>query len=449
MANKKVLLVDDDAGARFAVREYLAVQKFDVEEADSIKSALEAFSASRPDVALLDYRLPDGNALQLLPRLKAIDPIVPVIILTGHGSIDLAVQAIKEGAEQFFTKPLELPALLIVIRRLIENQKVQRKAMAGTTVRGRRAVDPFLGTSRAIVDLAEQARKVLSSESPILIQGETGTGKGILARWLHDQGPRADEAFVDLNCAGLTREFLETELFGHEKGAFTGAVASKPGLLEVADRGTVFLDEIGDVDANIQPRLLKVLEEKQFHRLGDVRTRRVDIRLLGATHQDLGQLVRDGRFRGDLFYRISTIPLMVPPLRNRQEDIPILAEHFLAGFGQDFGRSRVRMTPEAADVLSRYPWPGNIRELRNVLERALLLMEGDTLNGRDLRFNAPTANPGYPDAGLTLLELERKHIEYVLRDENGRVEKAAARLGIARSSLYQKIKKFNIVLSEF
>ena len=449
MASRKILVVDDDQDARFAVCEFLKVQNFDVDEADSFKTAIEAYTASRPDVALLDYRLPDGNALELLPRLKAIDPIVPIIILTGHGSIDLAVQAIKVGAEQFFTKPVELPALLVVIRRLIENQKVQRKALAGTSGRSQRTIDPFIGVSEAIRELAEQTRKVLSSDSPILIQGETGSGKGVLARWFHNNGPRADEAFVDLNCAGLTREFLETELFGHEKGAFTGAVSSKAGLLEVADRGTVFLDEIGDVDNQIQPRLLKVLEEKQFHRLGEVRTRRVDIRLIAATHQDLGLLVRDGKFRSDLFYRISTIPIHVPPLRQRTADIPILAEPLLSGFAQDFGRGPVSIAPDAVDALMTYPWPGNIRELRNVLERALLLTEGNVLNRKDLRFTSPTADRGYADGNLTLEELEKKHIEFVLRDEHGKVERAALRLGIARSSLYQKIKKYNIVLSRF
>jgi len=448
MSRRKILLVDDDPGARFAVREFLSLQGFDVDEADSFKAAVDAFSASRPEVALVDYRLPDGNALDLLPRLKAIDPTTPIVILTGHGSIDLAVQAIKEGAEQFFTKPVELPALLVVIRRLIESRKAQRRVMARTTGRAH-AVDPFLGVSPAIRELAEQARKVISTESPILIQGETGSGKGVLAQWLHENGPRADEAFVDLNCAGLSREFLETELFGHEKGAFTGAVAAKAGLFEVADRGTVFLDEIGDVDPHIQPRLLKVLEEKRFHRLGDVRMRRVDIRLIAATHQDLGHLVRSGQFRDDLFYRISTIPITVPPLRARTEDIPILAQHLLQGFAQDFGRGRVTIAGAAIAALMEYPWPGNIRELRNVLERALLLAEGDTLNRSDLRFTSPAADPGYPDANLTLEELERKHIQHVLNEERGRVEKAAARLGIARSSLYQKIKKFNINVSRF
>lgn len=449
MTRNRVLIVDDDPGTRFAMREYLTQQGYGIDEAESLRTAEDAFRASRPDVAIIDYRLPDGNALSLLPRLKGIDAAVPIIILTGHGSIDLAVQAIKEGAEQFLTKPVELPALNVVIQRLMENRRVLRMQAANTSRQARRALDPFIGESQAIRELAEEARKVVSSESPILIQGETGTGKGVLARWLHQNGSRAGEAFVDLNCAGLSREFLETELFGHEKGAFTGAVASKTGLLEVADRGTVFLDEVGDVDPQLQPKLLKVLEEKRFYRLGDVRERFVDVRLITATHQDLGRLVREGRFRSDLFYRISTIPLHVPPLRERVEDIPIMAESLLHGYGLNLARGPVRLSRDAAAALKAHPWPGNIRELRNVLERALLLCEGDVLRRGDLRFAEPAGvDTASPDSDLTLLEVERRHIERVLKEERGRVEQAARRLGIPRSSLYHKIKKFNISLSK-
>jgi DNA-binding NtrC family response regulator len=431
------------------MREYLTQQGYGVDEADSLRTAEDVFRAARPDVAIVDYLLPDGNALSLLPRLKGIDPAVPLIILTGHGSIDLAVQAIKEGAEQFLTKPVELPALNVVIQRLVENRRALRMQAATTSRQARQAIDPFVGDSPAIRELAEQARKVVPSESPILIQGETGTGKGVLARWLHQKGSRAGEAFVDLNCAGLSREFLETELFGHEKGAFTGAVASKTGLFEVADRGTVFLDEIGDVDPQLQPKLLKVLEEKRFHRLGDVRERWVDVRLIAATHQDLGRLVREGRFRSDLYYRISTIPLFVPPLRERGEDIPVIADSLLQGSSFDLARGPVRLSADAAEALRAYPWPGNIRELRNVLERALLLSDGNVLRRGDLRFSQSAGTDSTnPDSDLTLLEVERRHIERVLKEERGRVEQAARRLGIPRSSLYHKIKKFNISSSK-
>jgi transcriptional regulator with PAS, ATPase and Fis domain len=255
-----------------------------------------------------------------------------------------------------------------------------------------------------------------------------------------------------MNCAGLSREFLETELFGHEKGAYTGAVSSKQGLLEVAHRGVVFLDEIGDLDPQVQPKLLKVLEEKRFRRLGEVRDRQVDVQLVAASHQNLPQLVQERKFRGDLYFRISTIPLRVPALRERQEDIPILARQLLEGFAGDLGRRGLRLSPEAERALSAQPWPGNVRELRNVLERAVLLCGKDVLEPADLRFEGPGATaPVATDAPasemhLTLEELEKVHIERVLRDMGGRVAEASHRLGIPRSTLYQKIKRFSISL---
>ncbi|MEE8218183.1 MAG: sigma-54 dependent transcriptional regulator, partial [Vicinamibacteria bacterium] len=281
------------------------------------------------------HMLPDGTALDLLPRIKELDASLPVIVLTGHASIDLAVRAVKEGADQFLAKPVELPALLVLLRRLLESQRARRRQIAGRTRQAREEIDPFIGSSAPLRKLAEEARRVAASSSPILIEGETGSGKGVLARWLHRNGPRADEPFVDMNCAGLSRDFLETELFGHEKGAFTGAVSAKVGLLEVAHRGVVFLDEIGDLDPQVQPKLLKVLEEKRFRRLGEVRDRQVDIQLIAATHQNLAAMARERKFRSDLYYRISTIPLRVPPLRERPEDIPALARRLVEGFSAD------------------------------------------------------------------------------------------------------------------
>jgi transcriptional regulator with PAS, ATPase and Fis domain len=313
----------------------------------------------------------------------------------------------------------------------------------------RQTIDPFIGTSSAIRSLADQARKFLTTESPVLILGETGSGKGVLARWLHENSPRADEAFVDLNCAGLSKELLETELFGHEKGAFTSATASKQGLFEVAHRGTIFLDEVGDVDLQIQPKLLKVLEDKRFRRVGDVRDRQVDVRLIAATHQDIVQLVREKKFRDDLYFRISTIPLSFPPLRERVEDIPVLAQYLLNKVSADLGRREINLNDDCVRALQTYSWPGNVRELRNVIERAVLLSDQDTIGLKDLNFDGnvkigtPTLN-----SRLTLQELEKQHIVTVLQEERGRVEKAANRLGIPRSSLYQKIKKYQIPVTK-
>jgi DNA-binding NtrC family response regulator len=445
MARNKILVVDDEPGVRFGIRDYLDQQGYEIEEADSCADAQHLFRTSRPDIVIADYMLADGTALDLLPRLKEIDPDIPLLVLTAHGSIDLAVRAIKEGAEQFLTKPLELATLQVILQRLLQKQRNHHKQLASKTRQVRQAIDPFIGTSTAIRALADQARKILSTESPVLILGETGSGKGVLARWLHENSPRADEAFVDLNCAGLSRELLETELFGHEKGAFTSATASKQGLFEVAHRGTIFLDEVGDVDLQIQPKLLKVLEEKRFRRVGDVRDRQVDVRLIAATHQDLGQFVREKKFRDDLYFRISTIPLAFPALRERIEDIPTMAQYLLNKIATDLGRGELSLDDTGVKALQSYSWPGNVRELRNVIERAVLLSDQRVIGLKDLHFDGHSSvGSPYLDSRLTLLELEKQHIERVLQEEQGRVEKAAKRLGIPRSSLYQKIKKHQI-----
>jgi DNA-binding NtrC family response regulator len=394
---------------------------------------------------VMDYSLGDGNALEVLPRLRAADASIPIIIMTGHASIELAVQAIKLGAEHFLTKPVDLTTLAVMLERSLENQRNRRKQALDHSRRSRDGINPFLGSSAAIGKLAEMVDRVASADSPILIQGETGTGKGVLAHWIHEHSTRTKEPFVDLNCGGLTRDFLETELFGHEKGAFTGAVQSKAGLLEIAHKGTLFLDEIGDVDVQVQPKILKVLEEKQFRRLGDVRDRRVDIRLVAATHQNLSLLMKDKRFRSDLFFRISTIPLMMPPLRERVEDIALLAEYLLVRLSAELGFGSVEITAEAMRRLQGYFWPGNIRELRNVLERAVLLSGNRVITEKNLHFDEtewPEIKP--ENLSRTLEEMERDYISQVLQAEGGRVETAARKLGIPRSSLYVKLKQYKL-----
>jgi DNA-binding NtrC family response regulator len=445
---KRILVIDDEAAVRFGLRDFLETHGYEVLEAESCHQALDVFLTARPDAAIVDYLLADGDALSLLPRMREIDSNVPLIVLTAHGSIDLAVQAIKEGAEQFLTKPIELPALQVILRRLLDAGQAHRTHLAGSARERRAVVDPFLGTSPAIRGLAEHARKVLEADSPILILGETGAGKGVLAAWLHRNGSRASEAFVDLNCAGLSREFLESELFGHQKGAFTGAVSRKQGLLEIAHGGTVFLDEIGDVDPQVQPKLLKVVEEKHYRILGDVRERYVDIRLIAATHEDLGALTRAGKFRSDLYFRISAIPIVVPPLRERGDDILILAKALLGRIAADLGRSMPAIAPDAARALLSYRWPGNVRELRNILERAVLLGEGKPIGSDDLRFDTIHAAQSRDDSMLTLQELEHQHIERVLGDTQGKVGEAARRLGIPRSTLYQKLKDYGLTPSK-
>jgi DNA-binding NtrC family response regulator len=442
---RKILLVEDDQSVRRVFARYLSSHGFLVEETETFADAYKSFEAIRPDIAVLDFRLPDGTALDLLPKLKELEPTIPLIVLTGFGSMELGVSLIKNGAEQCLAKPIEPPALLLVIQKVLENSRNQQKQIVSNTRRKRISLNPFLGESAAIKRLAETATKVAKSHSPVLIQGETGTGKGVLANWFHENGPRADEPFVDLNCAGLSREFLETELFGHEKGAYTGAVTQKQGLLEVGHRGTIFLDEIGDVDANVQPKLLKVVEEKKFRRMGDVRDRFVDVRLIAATHQDLRQLIESKVFRSDLYFRISTVPIAIPTLRERAEDIPAIARNLLQRIASDMARPQAELSDRALQRLSSYYWPGNIRELRNVLERALLLTDENVLDAGDFHFEAKADHrPNSYDSHWTMEEVERYHIERVYAEESENVEKTAKRLGIAKSTLYQKLKILNL-----
>jgi DNA-binding NtrC family response regulator len=381
----EILLVDDEAAIRFGVGDFLASKGFRVREATSVAEAVEAVRTARPDAMIIDYRLADGNALDVIPRVHKIDPRLFIVLLTAHGSIELAVEAVKAGAEQLLTKPVDLESLLVVLRRGLDARRNRQLQMASERLDARRELRPFLGESNAVRVLERGARKLAATESPVLLLGETGTGKRELARWLHDNGPRAGGPFVDLKCAGLSRQLLESELFGHERGAFRGAGDTKAGLLEAAHRGTVFLDEIGDVDPEVQPELLQVLEDRHFRRLGSDRDRPVDVRLIVATRHDLGQMARDNKFCTDLYFRINTIPLHLPPLRERRQDIPALAEALVEELAEGFGRRSRTLTCDALRRLQSYDWPGNLRELRNVLERAVLGCEKGHVDAADLR----------------------------------------------------------------
>lgn len=451
MHNARILVIDDDIVILRMLSEYLQEEGYNVVQAASLKAAYGVIEKDPPDVVIIDFQLPDGDALQFLSTARIMTVPICSIVLTGHGTIDLAVRAIKEGAEQFITKPVELATLGTCVRACVERQQNKRKQLAGARNIKRYEKDPFGGSSSVIGKLAEESYRILQTERPILIQGETGTGKGVLAQWLHAKGSRSEETFVDVNCAGLSKDLLESELFGHEKGAFTGATGSKIGLVEVAHRGILFLDEVGEMDVTVQPKLLKVLEDKRFRRLGDVRERTTDIQIIAATNRDLLQSAGDGKFREDLYYRISTFRLWIPPLRERVEDIPILANSILLTLAKDLAREQQILSKAAEIALQAYAWPGNIRELRNVLERVALICDGPVIELEDLRLPrialiGPVAPVAVMNRDLTLDELERQRIAQVLEEEKGRVAQAAVRLGIPRSTLYQKIKVLGIPL---
>lgn len=443
MSQNRILVVDIDPVVRSGICNFLAAQGHIVLEASNCHDAKLQFQRCRPDALVLDYYLPNGDTPQLMRLAKATKPCTPVLLLSGQPGSSPADRTVRHAADLILAKPVELGNLHAALLRLLSRQ-TNVAAPAGPPKVQPGPVDPFVGTSAAIRRLRELVTRVLGSESPILLQGETGAGKGVLANWIHRNGPRVSKPFLDLNCAGLSRELLESELFGHEKGAFTSAVSAKQGLLEVANHGTVFLDEIGDIDLQVQPKLLKVLEDRTFRRLGDVRDHSVDIRLISATHRELLELVRQQRFRSDLYFRVNIVYIRVPPLRERVEDIPSLVETLLRGINCNHGPQASSLSNAAMTALKSYSWPGNIRELRNVLERAALVAADGAIRPEHLYLQAPALEVSSIGAGGTLKQMERAYIHHVLHDECGSIERAARRLGIPRSSLYNKMKRFEI-----
>jgi len=444
-ARGRVLLIEDDDAIRHGMAAALRARHFDVVEAERCEVALR-LATSRPDAIVTDLRLPDGDAVELLPKLRSIDAGIPVYIVTGFATIDVAVRAVKLGAEEMFTKPVDLNDLAVHLDRGI----ARRRATASTMRRKFNFADTGW-RSDAMRRLEDEIERLRTSDCTVLVLGETGTGKSVLARRIHEASPRRGGPFIDVNCAGLSREFFESELFGHERGAFTGAHAPKQGLFDAADGGTLFLDEIGDIDLQVQPKILKVLEEKRFRRMGGLRERDVDVRLVAATHHDLLGAVEQRTFRADLFYRISTVTIRVPSLRERPEDLPVLVQTLIAGTG----RSEVTLSPAAWEKMHASSWPGNIRELKNVIHRALLLRSSDTIEEGDIRFDGSSSSLSRLEVAVaadggaprTLDEAERQLIMDALAAEGGRVADAARRLGIPRSTLYQKIKNHGLPLT--
>jgi DNA-binding NtrC family response regulator len=440
----RILVVEADPVIRSGICNFLVAQGFVVAEAADGGEASTELRRFCPDALVLDANFPDIDVTQLMLKAQSAEPKLPVLLLSGQIGPDLRPHAIPFGADAVLGKPVDPAELHATVSRLLRTPRPAGTRDSALQLASE-VLDPFLGSSPAIRRLREIAGRVAASYSPVLIQGETGTGKGVLAKWIHHQGPRARRSFLDLNCAGLSRELLESELFGHQKGAFTSATSAKQGLLEVANGGTVFLDEIGDMDLQVQSKLLKVLEERVFRRLGDVRDRAVDIRLISATHRELQQLVREQRFRGDLYFRVNIVWLKIPPLRQRVEDIVPLAEYLLHSIGRQWGREQIGISAGARRALESYAWPGNIRELRNVLERALLLAEFDALDVEHLQFQPSAAASSFVlQPNGTLKQMERAYIRHVLEAERGSVERAARKLGIPRSSLYNKMRRLAI-----
>lgn len=471
MSGSTVLIVDDEHTLARSAKAFLADRGYEVEVASTGEKALELLERLQPDVVFADVRLPGMSGIDLLKRIREFDPVIPVIMLTAYGSIEGAVEAVKLGAFDYVKKPVDLEELKLLADRARENRLLKQE-LSYYRRRATRDVgfEGLVGESPAIRAVLERARQIaaLDETPPVLLTGETGTGKGLLARAIHASGPRAMKPFIEVNCTALPATLMEAELFGYERGAFTDAKESKTGLVEAAEGGFLFLDEIGDVDLSVQGKLLRAIEERAVRRVGSVRERKIDVRIIAATNRDLEREVRQERFRRDLYFRLAVIVLDVPPLRERGEDVLLLTELFLRLFNAKYGKVVREIRAPARDLMLSYPWPGNVRELSHVIERAVLWSQGPTLDVEHLSLTSPVgadsadrgtlptrtdpnADSGaaagaaaLPPQGVDLAQWEKSVIEQAMREVAGNQTKAAQRLGISRDTLRYRLKKFGL-----
>lgn len=464
---RSVLLIEDETTLAKNICAYLVRYGYDVRVAATAEAGLSELDAFKPDIIVLDFNLPGMNGVEALAKIRAIDHQIKVIMVTAHGSIDLAVEAMQAGAYHFITKPLALGKLRMMLEKAMNDERRdQALSYYQRRVANDAGMESLLGESAPMQALKRKIQQILSAEQTlqdsdvpaVLICGETGTGKELVARALHFNGPRRDKPFVEINCASIHQNLLESELFGHERGAFTDARERKFGLFETAEGGTLFLDEIGDMDIGLQARVLKVLEDKNVRRLGSARDQHVDVRIIAATHRSLEQLVRDGKFRSDLYFRLRIIQIEVPPLRERGDDAFFLAKQFLAVHGARYGRADMTFDHSAEAMLRQHPWPGNVRELRNIVEQAVLLAPNPVINAEHLNLCSPqlflaqeksTADEpdefrDFPDKGVQLVEVERQLLQRALDHTAWNVTQAARLLGVSRDTLRYRIDKFGL-----
>ena len=451
-----ILVVEDERTLARAIQAFLGEEGYEVVVAADAESALERLDAVRPDIVFSDVRLPGMDGIALLKRLQAFDAGLPVIILTAHGSVEGAVEAMKLGAFHYLKKPVDLEELKLLADRAQESRAIRQElSYYRSQASAALASEAVVGASELMRAVVERAREIAALEDtpPVLITGETGTGKGLIARTIHTTGPRSSKPFIDVNCTALPATLMEAELFGYERGAFTDAKESKLGLFEAAEGGFLFLDEVGDLELALQGKLLRAIEERVVRRVGGIRDRRVNVRILAATNRDLASDVGGERFRRDLFYRLAVLVLHLPPLRERGDDVLLLAERFLRTAAAKYGRPARRLTPAALDALRSYPWPGNVRELSHVMERAVLWSRGDELTAEHLGLSRPAdAEPTPPVAsaatlpppGQTLDQWERAALEQAIRESGGNQTRAAQRLGITRDTLRYRMKKYGL-----
>ena len=449
-----ILIVDDEPGVRSSLSGVLRDEGLEVEAVATGEECLDRAARAPVDVIVLDVWLPGIDGLATLQRLRERKVDAQVVMISGHGNIESAVRAIKMGAFDFVEKPLSLEKTVLVIRNALRQRDLENENRALRARVDRQHV--MVGESFAMRHLREQVAMAAPTNGRVLIYGENGTGKELVARTIHQTSRRRNAPFVEVNCAAIPEELIESELFGHAKGAFTGAVGDKPGRFEQANTGTIFLDEIGDMSLKTQAKVLRVLQESVMERVGGTQRIRVDVRVLAATNKELPAEIRAGRFREDLYFRLNVIPIFVPPLRDRQDDIPILAEHFMALMAAEDWRRPKRFAPEALSRLQHYAWPGNVRELRNVIERLMIMVPDETITAQDLAFlghdGVATVQPAEsPDFSLPLADarerFERDYILQALAANQGNISKTADALGVERSNLYKKMRAFGIAPS--
>ncbi len=451
----KLLVVDDERLIRWSLDQTLTKAGYEVSTASTGETALAAIREDPPDVILLDLKLPDLEGLQVLRQAKELSPTVQVLIMTAYADVSTAVEAMKLGAYDYLSKPIDFENLAVTLRNAQEASLLKRKVqLLSEKHRHPYRLDRIVGTSRALQEITALARKVARSEATtVLIQGESGCGKDLLAKVIHYESARAEEPFMEIACTAMPETLLESELFGHERGAFTDAKTQKKGLFEVAQNGTIFLDEIGDMSGGLQAKLLRVLEERRFRRVGGTRDISVDARVIAASNKDLRQAVENGTFRKDLYYRLQVLTITIPPLRSRREDIPLLARHFLEHFSREFKKPPLRLSAEADRLLVQYDWPGNVRELRNVIERAMILEDtGELIPDHlppdigPLTASVPAEAPLFelPKTGIVLESVERDFVRQALELTHGVQTRAARLLGITRDELRYRVKKFSL-----
>ncbi|THU40269.1 sigma-54-dependent Fis family transcriptional regulator [Niastella caeni] len=435
-----ILLIDDEEQLRKLLSRIISLEGFTVEQAGTLKSAWSLLAQKEPDIVLCDVKLPDGDGVRFVKELKEKYPLVEIILLTAFGNIPDGVQSIKNGAFDYITKGNDNDRIVPLLYQALDKANAQKRSAIKIKEKGAYTFNDIIGHSTRLQQAIQLAQKIAPASTNVLLLGETGTGKEVFANAIHAHSKRNDKAIVAINCSAFAKDLLEGELFGHKAGAYTGAAKDKKGLIELADGGTLFLDEIGEMNIDLQAKLLRVIENGEFIKLGDVKTTKVNVRIIAATNRDLVKAVADGSFREDLYYRLNVFTISLPALRDHAEDIPVLANHFLAYYAAKENRPMLHLHIDALQLLQQHAWKGNIRELRNVLERATIMADSDTIHPEHLPFEIQDKG----STNLSLASVEKDHIQKVLHYTKGNKTKTAVLLGIGLTTLYRKMEEYKI-----